>query len=67
MTPSWECQSSLFDSDEFDSDEFDSDEFDSDGAADDRFDIFAEGEAAAGASDDDLEWEALGWITECRT
>lgn len=52
MTPSWECQSSLFDSDE---------------AADDRFDIFAEDEGAAGAIDDDMEWEALGWITECRT
>ena len=54
MTPSWECQSSLWDGED---------------DAMNSFDIFAEdqGPAAAGQSDDDAEWEALGWITECRT
>jgi hypothetical protein len=52
MTPSWESQSSLWDGED---------------DAMNSFDIFAEDQAPAADSDDDAEWEALGWITECRT
>jgi|GEM_PF-2263890 len=52
MTPSWECQSSLWDGED---------------DAPHGFDIFAEDHAPAPEGDDDAAWEALGWITECRT